>query len=113
MGVRRREPARSRLGHLARFPDGPQATRRPGRSRLSRTRFPQTDAQLHLVGEPQRHPGPQHFSGWLPRPYNIGVFDRSAPLPTGGFINQADGTSWMAMYSLNLMRIALELAKHN
>ncbi len=44
---------------------------------------------------------------------NIGVFDRSAPLPTGGYINQADGTSWMAMYSLNLMRIALELAQHN
>ncbi len=44
---------------------------------------------------------------------NIGVFDRSAPLPTGGFINQADGTAWMAMYSLNLMRIALELARHN
>ncbi len=44
---------------------------------------------------------------------NIGVFDRSKPLPTGGFINQADGTSWMAMYSLNLMRIALELARHN
>jgi hypothetical protein len=44
---------------------------------------------------------------------NIGVFDRSAPLPTGVFINQADGTSWMAMYSLNLMRIALELARHN
>ncbi len=44
---------------------------------------------------------------------NIGVFDRSSPLPTGGFLNQADGTSWMAMYSLNLMRIALELARHN
>ncbi|MFZ1767058.1 MAG: glucosidase [Candidatus Nitrotoga sp.] len=44
---------------------------------------------------------------------NIGVFDRSAPLPTGGYINQADGTSWMAMYALNLMRIALELAQHN
>ena len=42
---------------------------------------------------------------------NIGVFDRSAPLPTGGHLEQADGTSWMAMYSLNLMRIALELAK--
>ena len=41
---------------------------------------------------------------------NIGVFDRSAPLPTGGYINQSDGTSWMAMYCLNLMRIALELA---
>lgn len=44
---------------------------------------------------------------------NIGLFDRSSPLPTGGFINQADGTSWMAMYCLNLMRIALELAEHN
>jgi hypothetical protein len=44
---------------------------------------------------------------------NIGVFDRSAPLPTGGYINQADGTAWMAMYSLNLMRIALELGRHN
>ena len=44
---------------------------------------------------------------------NIGVFDRSTKLPTGGHIDQADGTSWMAMYSLNLMRIALELAKHN
>jgi hypothetical protein len=44
---------------------------------------------------------------------NIGVFDRSKPLPTGGFINQADGTAWMAMYALNLMRIALELALHD
>jgi hypothetical protein len=44
---------------------------------------------------------------------NIGVFDRGAPLPTGGYINQADGTAWMAMYCLNLMRIALELAQHN
>jgi hypothetical protein len=44
---------------------------------------------------------------------NIGVFDRSKPLPTGGSIHQADGTSWMAMYCLNLLRIALELATHN
>jgi hypothetical protein len=44
---------------------------------------------------------------------NIGVFDRSSKLPTGGYINQSDGTSWMAMYALNLMRIALELAEHN
>ncbi|MDN5849642.1 MAG: glucosidase, partial [Nitrococcus sp.] len=44
---------------------------------------------------------------------NIGVFDRSAPLPTGGYINQADGTAWMAMYCLNLMRMAIELARHN
>jgi hypothetical protein len=42
---------------------------------------------------------------------NIGVFDRSAPLPTGGSLEQSDGTSWMAMYTLNLLAIALELAK--
>src|SRR5207248_1549888 len=41
---------------------------------------------------------------------NIGVFDRSAPLPGGGHLEQSDGTSWMAMYSLNLLSIALELA---
>ncbi len=40
---------------------------------------------------------------------NIGVFDRSSELPTGGHIDQADGTGWMAMYSLNLLRMALEL----
>jgi hypothetical protein len=44
---------------------------------------------------------------------NIGVFDRSAPLPTGGHIDQSDGTSWMGMYCLNMLAIALELAKTN
>jgi hypothetical protein len=42
---------------------------------------------------------------------NIGVFDRSAPLPTGGRIDQADGTAWMALYSQNMTQIALELAR--
>ncbi|HKZ08536.1 MAG TPA: glucosidase [Methylomirabilota bacterium] len=42
---------------------------------------------------------------------NIGVFDRSAPLPGGGHIEQSDGTSWMGMYSLNMLAIALELAQ--
>ncbi len=41
---------------------------------------------------------------------NIGIFDRSQPLPTGGTLSQSDGTAWMAMYALNLMNIALELA---
>jgi mannosylglycerate hydrolase MGH1-like protein/glycosyl hydrolase family 63 len=44
---------------------------------------------------------------------NIGVFDRSAPLPTGGHLEQSDGTSWMAMYALNMLAIAMELAAHN
>jgi Glycosyl hydrolase family 63 C-terminal domain len=42
---------------------------------------------------------------------NIGVFDRSAPLPTGGHLEQADGTAWMGMYCLNMLAIALELAR--
>jgi hypothetical protein len=44
---------------------------------------------------------------------NIGVFNRSDALPGGGFVEQADGTGWMAMYSLNLMTIALELAQED
>ena len=44
---------------------------------------------------------------------NIGVFDRSAPLPTGGTIEQSDGTSWMAMFCLNMLAIALELASED
>jgi Mannosylglycerate hydrolase MGH1-like glycoside hydrolase domain len=44
---------------------------------------------------------------------NIGVFDRSSPLPTGGRLEQSDGTSWMAMYTLNMLAMAMELAHGN
>jgi hypothetical protein len=44
---------------------------------------------------------------------NIGVFDRSAPLPFGGYLEQADATAWVAMFALNMMRIALELSRSN
>ncbi len=44
---------------------------------------------------------------------NIGPFNRSEPLPTGGTLRQADGTAWMAFYALNMLNMALELAKHN
>jgi hypothetical protein len=44
---------------------------------------------------------------------NIGVFDRSAPLPTGGTLEQADGTAWMCFFCQNMLEIALELAKHD
>ena len=44
---------------------------------------------------------------------NIGVFNRDQILPNGAYLSQSDGTSWMAMFTLNLMRIALELAQHN
>jgi len=44
---------------------------------------------------------------------NVGIFDRSAPLPTGGHLEQSDGTSWMGMYCLNMLAIALELARED
>jgi hypothetical protein len=43
---------------------------------------------------------------------NIGVFDRSAPLPTGGYLEQADGTAWMALFCQNMLEIAVELTMH-
>jgi hypothetical protein len=44
---------------------------------------------------------------------NIGIFDRSAPLPTGGHLEQADGTAWMALFSQNMMELAVELVAHD
>jgi hypothetical protein len=44
---------------------------------------------------------------------NIGVFDRSAPLPTGGYLEQADGTAWMALFSQNMIELGIELAAHD
>ena len=44
---------------------------------------------------------------------NIGVFDRSAPLPTGGHLEQADGTAWMALFSQNMLELAVELAAND
>jgi hypothetical protein len=44
---------------------------------------------------------------------NIGIFDRSAPLPTGGYLEQADGTAWMALFSQNMLELAFELTLHD
>ena len=44
---------------------------------------------------------------------NIGVFDRSAPLPTGGHLEQADGTAWMALFSQNMLELAFEISAHD
>ncbi len=74
---------------------------------------PQTAAEFFMVGEPQGRRRTQHFSGGFLGLDNVGIFDRSSPLPTGGYIDQADGTAWMAAYALDLMRIALELAIAN
>ena len=57
--------------------------------------------------------GKHLFSGGFLGLDNIGVFDRSRPLPTGGYLEQADGTAWMAFYSTTMLAIALELARED
>jgi len=62
----------------------------------------------------RKDPGGRNlFSGGFLGLDNIGVFDRSAPLPTGGYLEQADGTAWMAFFSQNMLSIALEIARHD
>lgn len=56
--------------------------------------------------------GKNAFEGGFLGLDNIGVFDRSAPLPTGGYLEQADGTAWMTLFSLNMLEISVELAMH-
>jgi hypothetical protein len=63
------------------------------------------------VNRKDRH-GHNAFEGGFLGLDNIGVFDRSAPLPTGGYLEQADGTAWMAFYCQNMVEIAAELAMH-
>jgi hypothetical protein len=98
MGIQRREPAGACLGGLARLSNRPQKNGGNGDLEFLERVFHKADAELHLVGESQGQSGPEYFPGRLPGLDNIGVFDRSAQLPTGGYINQSDGTSWMAMY---------------
>jgi hypothetical protein len=59
------------------------------------------------------HNGNNVFQGGFLGMDNIGVFDRSSHLPEGTYIEQSDGTSWMAMFTLNMLRMSLELAKEN
>ncbi len=62
----------------------------------------------------RKDPGGRNlFSGGFLGLDNIGVFDRSAPLPTGGYLEQADGTAWMAFFSQNMLSIALQIAHHD
>ncbi len=57
--------------------------------------------------------GENVFTGGFMGLDNVGIFDRSRPLPGGGRLVQSDSTSWMAVYALDMMAIALELAQHN
>ncbi len=86
---------------------------RTPRPQVLRKGVPETAAQFHVVGQPQGRRGQEHFRGRLP-----GSRQRQRVRPhlgpaVGWDLEQADGTSWMAMYCLNLLGIALELAKED
>ena len=70
---------------------------------------------FYLYAEPNRKDigGRNVFEGCVLGLDNIGVFDRSAALPTGGRLEQADGTAWMAMFSQNMLELALGLLEHD
>src|SRR5208283_1250173 len=105
----RREPPGSRLGDPVSPSHRAGAAWRSGPG-LSEVGLQQADAELHLVGQPQDRFGKNVFEGGFLGLDNIGVFDRSAPLPTGGNLEQADGTAWMALFSQNMLELAIELA---
>ena len=111
MGVRRRQPAGACLGGVAGLRDRPRAARRRTATATFLERvFHKLMLNFTWWVNRKDAEGRNIFQGGFLGLDNIGIFDRSAPLPTGGHINQSDGTAWMAMYTLNLMRIALELA---
>ncbi len=81
---------------------------------VPRARLPQAAAQLHLVGQPQGRRGQQRLRGRLPRPrQHRRLRPHRRRCRPAAHCEQSDGTSWMAMYSLNLLAIAMELAHDN
>jgi hypothetical protein len=112
MELQRRQSARAGLGGSAPLRGRAEAQREGDRKFLERV-F--TKLLLNFTWWVNRKDprGLNVFEGGFLGMDNIGVFDRSAPLPVDGMQVQSDGTSWMAMYSLNMLRIAIELAQED
>ena len=84
------------------------------RPRVPRARVPEAAAQLHVVGQPQGRRRQATSSRAASSASTTSACSiASAQLPTGGHLEQSDGTSWMAMYCLNMLAIAMELADGN
>ncbi len=81
--------------------------------RVPRAGLPQAAHQLHLVGEPQGHRREQRLRGRLPRPRQHRPLRPLDAPPGAGRLEQSDATAWMAMYCLNMLELALELAHHD
>ena len=90
-------------------------SRRPGRSTWSSSKRRSRGSMLNFQWWVNRKDpsGRNVFEGGFLGLDNIGVFDRSAKLPTGGSLEQADGTAWMAMFSQNMLELAIAVAEHD
>ena len=112
--LRRRQPAGARVRRRCSCTNLAGAACGDGRPRRScKSRF--TKLLLNFTWWVNRKDpsGSNVFEGGFLGLDNIGVFDRSAPLPTGGQLEQADGTAWMALFSQNMLELALALAEHD
>ena len=110
--LERREPAGARVGRPARLQDRAETAGRADRRFLERA-FHKLLLNFTWWVNRKDAEGNNVFQGGFLGLDNIGVFDRSKPLPTGGILEQSDGTSWMAMYSINLLAIALRAGASN
>ncbi len=90
-----------------------QALRGKGGYRFSETAFHKLLLNFTWWVNRKDRFGKNVFEGGFLGLDNIGVFDRSAPLPTGGYLEQADGTAWMSLFCQNMMEISVELASHD
>ncbi len=109
VGLRRRQPAGARLGRVARLQDREAASRR-GRPHVPRARLPQAAAQLHLVGEPQGRRRTQRLPGRLSRPRQHRRLRPQRRCPPAATSSSRTARAGWAMYCLNMLAIALELA---
>ena len=108
--LRRRQPAGARLVDDLHLPARTGAAR-PRRSSSGSSARSTSCCSTSPGGSTARiAPGSNVFEGGFLGLDNIGVFDRSSPLPTGGYLEQADGTAWMALFCQNMLEIASELA---
>jgi hypothetical protein len=108
----RRQPARARLGRLARLQDRAEPWGRADCLFLERV-FHKLLLNFTWWVNRKDPEGRNVFQGGFLGLDNIGVFDRSAQLPNGDHLEQSDSTTWMGMFSLNMLTIALELARQN
>ena len=111
VGIRRRQPAGPRLGGCRRSTRStPQRSGEPDVDFLEAV-FHKLLHQLHLVGQPQGPRRQQRVPGRVPRArQHQRVRPRRRRCRGGGHLDQSDGTAWMAFYTLEMLRIALELA---